>query len=307
MSESPVVVPEESKPSVVEPAARMRWTFRTLPWATALSCLTCVCIFAGIHLTDSAGTNEGIKKWGAASAYGIWHDGQWWRLITSTLVHVHPVHLFFNVYWLWILGSVIERAFGFVRWVILFAVCALVSSAAQLAYASVTGIGASGVVYAFFGLMWLARSRYPSFARVAHNATVQAFVLWLFVCLFIPFIANAAHFGGLLFGAAIGAAIRWKGALRASACAGIAGLMGLSIGILFWCPWSWMWNGLKAENAYNAGDYKTAIVYLERASKLGATSQWVLGNLALAYEQVGDVPKAQEAARRAAAAKPLDP
>ena len=132
-------------------------------------------------------------------------------------------------------------------------------------------------------------------------------MLWLFVCLFIPFIANAAHFGGLLFGAAVGAAIRWKGSLRETAFAGIAVLIGLPVGTLFWCPWSWMWNGVKAENAYNAGDYKNAIAYLERASRLVPDSQWILANLAEAYEKAGDLSKAEETVGRAGQAKTQRP
>jgi rhomboid protease GluP len=311
MSESPPVVPEESKPHA-EPAIRVHFSlrdfsFRKIPWATVLCCLTCVGIFAGIHLTNSADTNEGIEKWGAASGFQVWQDGQWWTLISSALVHLHPLHLILNVYWLWILGSPLERAFGFVRWVVLFAVCAFVSSVAQLAYGGDAGIGGSGVVYAFFGLMWLTRNCYPSFWRVAHNGIVQMFVLWLFVCMFIPFIGNAAHAGGLIFGAAIGAAIRWKGTLRAIACTGIALLIALSVAVLFWCPWSWAWNSAKAQNAYVAGDYRSAIVYWERASELDADPQWVLTNLSYAYQMAGDLPKAKDAAARAAAAQAVSP
>src|SRR3954463_16090667 len=38
--------------------------------------------------------------------------GQLWRLITSALPHVGPLHLIFNVYWLWVFGTLVEEVYG---------------------------------------------------------------------------------------------------------------------------------------------------------------------------------------------------
>src|SRR5687768_723465 len=42
-------------------------------------------------------------------------EGQVWRLVTSILPHADFLHLAFNLYWLWVLGSVVEEVFGHVR------------------------------------------------------------------------------------------------------------------------------------------------------------------------------------------------
>src|SRR5689334_5583616 len=59
-----------------------------------------------------------------------WH-GQPWRLVTSMLPHVGWVHLFFNVSWLWVFGTLIEERFGSVRTLALMLLLAATSSAAE--------------------------------------------------------------------------------------------------------------------------------------------------------------------------------
>src|SRR6266545_2128569 len=38
----------------------------------------------------------------------VW-SGQYWRLVTATLLHVDLLHLGFNLFWLWAFGTTIER------------------------------------------------------------------------------------------------------------------------------------------------------------------------------------------------------
>src|SRR5687767_8287504 len=60
-------------------------------------------------------------------------QGQVWRLVTSILPHVDPVHLLFNLYWLWALGSLVEEHFGHARTLALILALAVGSSAAEYA------------------------------------------------------------------------------------------------------------------------------------------------------------------------------
>src|SRR5438067_12893472 len=85
--------------------------------------------------------------------YLAWH-GQPWRLLTSAFLHVDPLHLLFNLYWLWVFGTVLESAFGSLRTMALIVVLASGSAAAEYAFAN-GGVGLSGVTYGFFGLLWV--------------------------------------------------------------------------------------------------------------------------------------------------------
>src|SRR6266446_5053527 len=58
-----------------------------------------------------------------------------------------------------------------------FVSAAFVSSGAEFAISDSTGIGASGVVYAIFGFMWMTRSHYPSFQKVVDVHTARWFIL----------------------------------------------------------------------------------------------------------------------------------
>lgn len=178
-------------------------------WVTGVSCLICIGGFLGLAAAEDANTWDRLSQFGYLPAHAIW-DGQYWALITSAFVHIEIWHLALNVYWLWVLGSRLERSIGSMLFLLFFVASAFVSSAFELALSDSTGIGASGVVYAFFGFMWLTRGKYPLFEEVLSSNTIWLFVGWLFVCLALSLaqiweVGNASHFSGILFGASIAA------------------------------------------------------------------------------------------------------
>ena len=59
-----------------------------------------------------------------------WH-GQPWRLWTSTLLHVDVLHLVFDVYWLWVFGTLVEESFGSLATVGIYLLLAGGSAAAE--------------------------------------------------------------------------------------------------------------------------------------------------------------------------------
>jgi GlpG protein len=140
--------------------------------------------------------------------------GQYWRLITPVFLHFGWLHIVFNSLWLWELGSKVERLMGPLNMALLFLVIALVSNASQYIFggAGIFG-GMSGVVYGLLGFSWVAPLLQPHW-RIQPAPTLMLFMVgWLVVCMVglvqvlgFGAIANAAHLGGLLCGAALGAA-----------------------------------------------------------------------------------------------------
>ena len=59
--------------------------------------------------------------------------GQLWRLATSVLPHLDILHLTFNLYWLWVLGTTVERLCGHFRTMLLVLLFAI--SSGSLDYA----------------------------------------------------------------------------------------------------------------------------------------------------------------------------
>jgi GlpG protein len=132
----------------------------------------------------------------------------WWTLFSTTLVHGSVPHLLFNLAAFLALGQIVELTVGKIRFVLLLLLLAWMASACQLYFERAPGIGLSGVVYGVFGFMLGAAPVNRLFLWfVQKNATML--IGWAVLCVvFTQFkimnVANAAHFGGLIFGAFCG-------------------------------------------------------------------------------------------------------
>ena len=142
---------------------------------------------------------------------GMIRHGQLWRLVTSIFPHGNLLHLVFNIYWLWIFGTTLERVFGHLRTAALVCLFAVIPNALEYAF-SVGGIGLSGVGYGMFGLLWILSRHHDRFHEAMDSRTIQLFVLWFFFCIFMTIanvmqIANIAHGTGAVLGILTGYAI----------------------------------------------------------------------------------------------------
>jgi rhomboid protease GluP len=147
--------------------------------------------------------------------------GEWWRLVTVTLVHGGLLHLAFNMYALWIVGPIIESLYGVPRFLGIYLLTAAAGSAASYVFTDApVAVGASGAVFGLFGTLLVAdRVHKPMLTRSARNLTMQIGMLIainLVLGFSIPGIDNAAHIGGLLAGAWLGFLLVPVGATLAS-------------------------------------------------------------------------------------------
>jgi rhomboid protease GluP len=280
---------------------------KTQPWVSYLAIVACVGIFLGLVWRNDYESWNTLSMFGYLPPNSIWNGG-YWGLVTSAFVHIALWHMAFNVYWLWVLGSRLERAIGSGPYLGFFIVSAFVSSSLQLAVSDDTGIGASGVVYAIFGFMWLTRDRYSQFTEVLDAKTIQLFIFWLIGCVVATFlkiweVGNAAHIAGLLFGAAVACAF----VLRVQPRVVFAGLILLVVSAivpLFWCPWSVTWLGLKAYSAHAAAKYDVAIDRYTQIIRLDPQNAWAYLNRSSVYRTLGEPDRAQADLQRA---RELDP
>ena len=138
------------------------------------------------------------------SGFASVFSGQIWRLLTPAFIHFGPMHLIFNLLWVWDLGMVIENKKGPGFYLGFFVVAAVISNVAQYLLTSNPFFGGmSGVVYGLFSYVWI-RGRYdPAFNGIMRKATVNMMLAWFVLCwtgLLGP-IANWAHTMGLVVGA----------------------------------------------------------------------------------------------------------
>jgi membrane associated rhomboid family serine protease len=191
-----------------------------------------------------------------SSGFDLWSGSGLHALITSALLHGDFLHLVFNLYWLWILGSFLESKIGSVRYALIALGSAFLSSVAELAWSGEMGIGLSGVLYAIFGILLVRRRHDPDTASVLPIGRVWLFIGWFFLCIVLTRagimpVANAAHAAGLLAGL-------WYGSEIVPAFRRLRPALGVltlaaAIGILFWAPWHEHWHLARLARMEQAG------------------------------------------------------
>jgi GlpG protein len=266
------------------------------PLLTAIACAACVVIFLAINFQGDQSV-AALRKWGLYSDADIFR-GAYWALVTHAFVHVAPVHLLFNLFWLWAIGGAFEQRFGPLLWTAFVLCSAFMSSGIQL-YSGSAGIGMSGVGYALFGFGWMTRSRIPEFARIVNDQTVLMFIGWGLLSIVTTYmgvmnIANLAHGAGFVFGAGLGMAYASKEG-RIWPVAAVAGLCAVSLVPLFYNPKSPDWIANKASKAFRARNWAEAERWYRHGLESGAEPTWAWYNLALVYGQQGERQKLEDA------------
>jgi len=246
------------------------------------------------------------SSFGYEPASAIW-NGAYHVLLTSATVHAGIIHLLFNLYWFFVLGIVMERTIGAARYLMFVLTAAIVSSGCQLAASGDAGVGLSGVLYAMFGYMWVARSRLPWF-RVIHTSTIAVFLAWLLICigltqLAVWNVANVGHASGLLFGIAIGGGFVTKG-YRAVARAGTGALLLVAVTSAFWAPWSLDWEMNQALRTLGAKEFLQAEKLYSRLIERDPANPLAWWNRGVARKGLGESNQAETDFAKARAIDP---
>ena len=137
--------------------------------------------------------------------------GEYWRLFTVTLLHGNELHLFFNMYALYLTGRIVERWYGSMPFLVFYLACAAAGSIGSFVFGgSGPSVGASGAVFGMFGLLLSAGRLHHPVDRQGRALVGQLGMLIALNLVFgfvIPNIDNAAHLGGLAAGLWLGALI----------------------------------------------------------------------------------------------------
>ncbi len=144
-----------------------------------------------------------------------------YTLITSMFMHGGLVHLFGNMYFLWVFGDNIEDRVGMVKYVLIYFCCGIFAGLAHAFFTirpEIPTLGASGAVSGIMGgyLLLYPKGRIKIFRMISYlyhyrflaiNLPIWFFLgVWffglqvLYASLKIPGVAWYAHIGGFLFG-----------------------------------------------------------------------------------------------------------
>jgi len=153
-----------------------------------------------------------LHRLGELDTHFVIFRHQYWRLLTALFLHYGPVHIFFNLFALLLLGPALERQIGG----FLFAVCYLVSGiGSSIAVVLLTKlrlfepvqlVGASGCIMGVVGtwIGFLLRHRHAPLAQQRLRNIFVIVLLQLAFDLVTPRVSMSAHLGGLLTGFLLG-------------------------------------------------------------------------------------------------------
>jgi membrane associated rhomboid family serine protease len=235
--------------------------------------------------------------------------GQVWRLATSIFPHVDILHLAFNIYWLWIFGTLVERVYGHAKTALLIALFAIGPSSLDFAFDR-GGVGLSGVGYGLFGLLYVLSVRDERFRGAIDQRTTQLFIGWFFLCILTTVthiypVGNIAHGAGATLGILVGLAVTLPNrrlVLTASTIAIVLfGLWGSTLGRpsinlsgkAGFEEGQWGYRALLADQNENAARW------LRDAAKMQPNVPSFWFDLGIAYERLGNIPAANNAYERA--------
>ena len=92
-----------------------------------------------------------LLKWGA-NLGSLTTSGQWWRLFTCTFLHIGIIHILFNMFVLWDIGSFMERLLGRAGMASLYVLTGLAGSIASMWWNPyIVSAGASGAIFGLYG------------------------------------------------------------------------------------------------------------------------------------------------------------
>ena len=137
-------------------------------------------------------------------------NGQYWRLVTPMFLHFSIFHIVFNLLWVWELGRLIEWRQGMGALGALTVGLSVLSNLTQYSVSGPAFGGMSGVIYGYFGYIWVMSMGSPRFGIRLNPAIVKLLLVWFLIgwsgILEVWFglrIANTAHTAGLLGGVAV--------------------------------------------------------------------------------------------------------
>ncbi len=139
-------------------------------------------------------------------------SGQYYRLITGAFLHANILHLGFNCYALYVIGTQLESYLGKVKYIIIYLFSALTGALFSMLFGGDSAsIGASGAIFGLMGSIVYFGYHYRVFlGNVVKSQIIPLILVNLLIGFMSSGIDNAAHIGGLIGGMLITMALGVK-------------------------------------------------------------------------------------------------
>lgn len=181
------------------------------PPATLLIIIALGAIFGWQLSSGALASEESIIAAGALVRERI-AQGEWWRLLSATVLHGGVEHIVGNAVSLYILGMASEHAYGTRSMLLIYLASGIAGSLLSAAMGPGPSVGASGAIFGLMGAVMVLFWKHHDELMVRDKRigiVVAAWALFTIATgLMVPMIDNAAHLGGMFGGMAVAWAIR---------------------------------------------------------------------------------------------------
>lgn len=134
--------------------------------------------------------------------------GEYWRLFTANFLHIGLMHIAFNLYALYIVGTEVEMFYGPWRFLVIYLLSGLSGAIASYAFTYGLSAGASTAVFGLIGTLFafFTRNRavFGEMSRTRLTNLIIVIVINVFYGLSVSAIDNWGHIGGFVGGFILG-------------------------------------------------------------------------------------------------------
>jgi rhomboid protease GluP len=127
--------------------------------------------------------------------------GEYYRLITAAFIHGGVLHLFCNMYSLYVVGTQIETLLGKWKFLVIYFISAITASLLSGVLGTSLSVGASGAIFGLLGALVYFGYHYRLYLgnSLLYNI-IPVILINLSIGFYISGIDNYAHIGGLIGG-----------------------------------------------------------------------------------------------------------
>lgn len=153
-----------------------------------------------------------INKYATYGPYIVQYH-EYYRLITGAFLHANIIHLLFNCYALYVIGSQIENFMGRWKYLVIYLVSALTGSLLSILLNNGASVGASGAIFGLMGSLLYFGYHYRVYlGTVLKSQIIPLILINLLIGFMSTGIDNYAHIGGLIGGclATVAVGVKYK-------------------------------------------------------------------------------------------------
>ena len=159
---------------------------------------------AQLYGAPSMGGIDGtvLMRLGAKAPYIL--AGQWWRLVTAMFLHAGLLHIGMNMWCLVDLGPEVETLFNTTKFIVFYLVTGVLGFVLSLWWSPFgMSVGASGAITGLIGVL-IGASFHHGHLGKEYRSQLWRWLIYIAIFGIFFHADNAAHFGGLASGLALG-------------------------------------------------------------------------------------------------------